>query len=657
MKTFVPLRPKDSGGPLRVIILGRVSTVHQNVSNIEASFEVCERYLADNWDGPTEILRLGEQGSGLSTERETIIRAEEEIATGTWDLVLMEDLSRAHRNPRHQYAFVQNAVDAETRVIAIGDNLDTADPNWETMLGTASLTHGLHVPHTRQRVRRTADHAFKQGGMVLKIKFGYRKLTEAEAASGEFGPIGLRIALDPEATPIIQELRGRLLAGADYKTLAEWLNDRQVPPGPYVTSGRWSGRVVRDLLRDPILHGRREFRRVTMNTVHATGKRRARVNENPETEVRPELAHMTVAEQAEMWKVMDARVKRAQKKGRKNPLYGLPRHRSIWPAKHICCGICGAVMERTWDDQLKCSNAFAPEGERCWNHVQVRAEIIRQKLLPQLLSHLRADSEFYQKMVDAGWAAYSTLSRKVRSRFQGIHHQLAQLEREEGNLAKAVRLGGELPALVKDLEKLEKQREELEKQLSKATKKADAFLAGSRAEFEDNFEEAVLTTARSCHAFTDFMKDHVSQLVVCPVQTRDNTQVYPRVKMTLVLPAEDGSSGEAATELLLVADCFEPSQHVQLLDECRAAMQIHPTWGCRRIGKVIDKPYMTVKRSLRYLKKMEEAGAVDPLYRTAGEAGGGRALEKAEKEVTPARRPSCHVELLLRSKSGKPACD
>lgn len=139
MNRHVPLVPKDPTGPLRVIMIGRVSTPQQSLENIEASYAADEKFLRQYYDGPLHTKHLGEQGSGMRTDRATILEAEEEIATGTWDLVLMEDLSRAYRNPRHQHAFVQDAVDADTRVICIGDNLDTADPNWEVMIGAATL--------------------------------------------------------------------------------------------------------------------------------------------------------------------------------------------------------------------------------------------------------------------------------------------------------------------------------------------------------------------------------------------------------------------------------------------------------------------------------------------------------------------------------------
>ena len=59
----------------------------------------------------------------MRTDRESIVEAEEEIATGTWDLVIAPDLGRIYRNPRHLYAFVQDAVDQDTRVITFGGRL------------------------------------------------------------------------------------------------------------------------------------------------------------------------------------------------------------------------------------------------------------------------------------------------------------------------------------------------------------------------------------------------------------------------------------------------------------------------------------------------------------------------------------------------------
>ncbi len=386
----VPLTPKDPRGPLRVLILGRISTIHQDLENIQASYRYVEDYLHQIYQGLLHLKHLGERGSGLRTDRATIIEAEDAIDTGTWDLVIMEELSRAYRNPRHQYAFVQNAVDAATRVICIGDNLDTADDQWEIALGTAALRHGLAIPDTRRRVRRTAHHAFHCGRMVLKVRFGYRKLSQAEADSGRFGPKGLRIAREPAATPIIQEMSRRVRDGATYRAVANWLNDTQIAPGPYSIMNQWTGRLVHDLLRDPILHGTRTFATIKSQPLYRTGKAVRRKNpDGPLTEDYPELAHLSVQEHDELIQIMDrlaARYPRAA--GPQHPLYNRPRSRAIWPGQHPRCAICNAQMYRFGKDALKCPNAFIPGPAPCWNHLQVNCQTIRDKMLA-LVRHPR----------------------------------------------------------------------------------------------------------------------------------------------------------------------------------------------------------------------------------------------------------------------------
>lgn len=81
-----------------------------------------------------------------------------------------------------------------------------------------------------------------------------------EAASGAFGPPGLRIAKRSEQTPILRDVLRRVLTSKSYASITDHLNSTGVTPGPYVTGGRWSPRVLVELLSDPILAGMRTFR-------------------------------------------------------------------------------------------------------------------------------------------------------------------------------------------------------------------------------------------------------------------------------------------------------------------------------------------------------------------------------------------------------------
>ncbi len=176
MNSSFPLTRKDSNGPLRAVFIGRISTKLQKEEAIEASFAYDRRILAQLYDGDVDIEEFGEQGSGQLVNRTAIDAAKSAIATRTRDLVLLEDLSRAYRNPAELLKFVQFCIDHDTRVIAPGDNVDTADASWESAALLAAVRHGMFIPDTRRRGRRSPDHSFDNAAMVEKVRCGYRKL-------------------------------------------------------------------------------------------------------------------------------------------------------------------------------------------------------------------------------------------------------------------------------------------------------------------------------------------------------------------------------------------------------------------------------------------------------------------------------------------------
>lgn len=156
------MAPSNGTKILNVLVIGRVSRPEQPITNIEAGYLYAERCLKDVYDGEAEVRRLGEQGSGMLVDRETIMEAYELIERGWPDLVLMEDISKSYRNPRWIYAFVQDCFDAGVRVIAPGDGLDTWEDNWEVILGAAATRQ----VRQRQRLRRLHDRRLDCGSPV-----------------------------------------------------------------------------------------------------------------------------------------------------------------------------------------------------------------------------------------------------------------------------------------------------------------------------------------------------------------------------------------------------------------------------------------------------------------------------------------------------------
>lgn len=597
---FAELQPKNPDGPLRVLVVGRISTVHQNIENLDASYEDLERYLRQHYSGPVFIKRYGERGSGWKIDRESIQEVLAEIATGTWDVVLTEDLGRAFRNPQHQYRFVYECVDHDTRLICTGDHLDTGVPFWEASAGTAVLRHAMQVPETRRRVKRTATYSFHRGGMVLKTRFGYRRLSAEDAASGQYGPKNLRIAKDLEATGIIREMRERILRGDNFSAVAEWLNDSGVQPGGYATSKIWTGRLVADFLRDPILQGLRRFRVEEHRMIYGQSRHRRTKNESPETEHYPELAHLSKEEQEEVWAAMD---RHAPKRG-PHPRRGTPRKATYWPGNHLTCR-CGAELYWGADDKLRCRNA-APGGPRsCWNQVLVRAEQVRTKVLPALMAEVRGMPELMETLVDTAWKTLQTHGQRGQRAIEARETRLAELHGDASRIMDWLLQHPDSPTMLERLTSIERQIAEENKKKETIAPQHE-LSAMTMDEVASRIDDVVLHLSRKSYEFTKLMRRMFPEFRLVPVQALDSPQVHPRVKLTLP-PMVDGGESK-----VLVIDAFESPLHIRHALDCRRLKESHPAKTLIQLGEMLGINKMTVKRGLAYARLIENRQTTDP---------------------------------------------
>lgn len=617
MHLSTPLRPRDPNGPLKVIMLGRVSTVHQNVENIAASFRSVEEFLERSYPGPKEIRRLGEQASGMVLDRASILEAQALIESGRWDVVLAEDLSRIYRNPRFQWAFIHECVDNATRLICIADNLDTAEENWETMSHLAAIRHGFFVPDTRRRVRRTATHSFHNGGMTQSVRFGYAKVTREEADQGLHGPKGLRLRRLPECTPIIREMCFRVREGASCDAVADWLRLEGVTPGPKVRNG-WTGRTVERLLRDPLLSGLRTFRKVVHQQVLSTGKYRRLPNPAPETHFHPELAHLSKEEHADLLAAMEARSNgRTIPRGSENSLWERPRSRTYWPGQHLLCGICGGRMYR-YGKVLKCGNSVPKGPKTCWNHLQVDIAQVHTKVLTWILAILDRHPEARQVVAQAARAAFELQRSKSEGARSGLEKRIKELEKEGGNLARAIAKQEESEFLQKELARVQEalaQARREEREAKQGDQENAAF--ASCEDFSANLDRVMHLLAKNSFEFADLMRRLLPEFVVEPVQALDRPQIRPRARIRLTL-ASWCPEGKPPVEAAAILDLFDPPIHVRILGDCRTLKAGDPALTLKQIAAKLNVNHMAVKRALDYAKRMAREGTDDP-YRPVRE--------------------------------------
>jgi DNA invertase Pin-like site-specific DNA recombinase len=613
-----PLIPKKAGGPL-VAVLGRLSkekaTQEDTDITIESSMAVAREYIKEMYKGPIDFRCLGEQISGLIADRETIRETYDLAESGYLDLVIGEELRCTFRNPRLQYAFVQDMVDMGVRFISIADNIDTADEDWEMMLAVATLRHGLTVPDTRRRVRRTATAKFHEGGMAMKVGFGYRKLTKEEARSGKFGPVGLREAKIPEHTPIIHEIRRRLMETKSPMAVLVWLRKENVPVGPYVKLGRWTMQNLKLLCCQPKLHGCRIFRRKIHTRIYSSGKFRRDSNPEPEQECVPELAHMTREEQETMLAAVGWHIRWNDcQLVRPSPRRGISRYKCLWPGRSCQCGICKLPMVIS-GDHLRCPRCLKKNGRTCWNRVEVPLDVIRNQVHTWLLQQFDSCAAARQVFVDAAWIEIEQRRLKSNSRQENIRAKRGQLKKQIRNINRAIQAGGKLKSLVAELKKLEAKDKKLRRKLRKKPSSNAMASCVAKEEVAKNLGDILMELMRGSYDFNQLMRKFFPEFVIVPVQALDTDQVHPRGKLLFVADPEKPSD-ESGNSMQVSFDLFTPPVHISLLPKIQEAYAKAVAAGVkasyRSISETVGTSYMTVKRARNYERLMQAVNTTDP---------------------------------------------
>ena len=159
-----PLAPRD-GHTLKVLGIARISTEHQDALSLGDQEALYRQWLAQHAGPPFALTMIAGRGSGECLDREEARRARAEVETGSYDLVIAEDLGRIFRRA-HALLFCELCEDYGTRLVAINDNVDTGQDGWRVLAGFASMRHELYNADTSKRIRRSLRNRFQQGGVV-----------------------------------------------------------------------------------------------------------------------------------------------------------------------------------------------------------------------------------------------------------------------------------------------------------------------------------------------------------------------------------------------------------------------------------------------------------------------------------------------------------
>jgi len=549
-----------SGHTLHVLAICRISTVnqdHRSLADQEASYRA---WLDAHTDIPYEMEVVASQGSGEQLDRADYLRAIELVNSGQFDLVISEDLGRICRRV-HAYIFCETCEDADTRLIAINDHVDTGRDDWRLSSFFAVMRHESYNRDTAQRIRRSHRNRFMQGGVFQHLIYGYIK-PHANANDAD-------VTKDPVAERVYEEWFRKLEDGASFAEVADWLNDRGIPTGPASTATRWTGPYVGRVTRNPILKGVRVRNRVMAKRVNSTGRRKA-VKAPPEELLERECPHLAFIEPERYDRVIrmlderNAKYRRGRKSGHDSRL-GQPKKRTRWPGQHVQCGICGRLFVYGGHGQtnrLMCSGA---REHKCWNGVTIDGPFAARagsSAVFDAIANLPDCEPELMRLVEEEAAQFDATNR---GQLDEINRKLLQLDRPIGNVVAAIREMGGNSSLSDELSRLEDEKRQLLLQRDKVDQQPKPIALPPIHELRRLAHDSVAELAIESPEFGRAMQRLIPRLEVFPYRLIDGGHVELRARIdvdlaSFVPAAELCPSVHNAVRTTLWVDLFKPPQ-------------------------------------------------------------------------------------------------
>lgn len=605
-----PLSPRH-GNTIRVLGIARISTLNQDERSLADQEALYRRWLDEHVGPGYHLEMIAGRGSGESLDREESRQARAAVESGQFDLVIAEDLGRIFRRV-HAQLFCELCEDYGTRLIALNDQVDTANDNWRVLAGFANMRHEMYNVDTSKRIRRSQRNIFDQGGLVQTVVFGYVK------PAGTKTDADLR--KDPAAEPVYEEMFRLLEGGAGYSEVADWLNERGIEPGPYVSTPRWNCSVVTRLIHNEILKGVRVRGKKESKRVNETGRRKS-VDAAPGARLErhcPHLAFIDALRYDRLIAELDERNARFQRKGVDgiDPRKNVPKKRTVWPGHHIDCGVCGRPFfygGHGQKDHLMCRGAH---DYLCWNAITVDGPSSSAKMVAAIRAAIAGLADFdpvlMQLLRDEMRLQQGDSGKKQRD----LERQAAAAEREIQNLLGAMKAGASGASLIEELARLEKQKSRIGWERQQIAEASNAPTeVPTVAEVKGMAGEAFGKLAATSQEFGRLLRGLIPRIVVFPYRLCDGGHPVLRARFTLslasLLPPVPGLDRLAsALRCPLEVDLFDPPER----EAYRARVLEATARGMtqRGIAAALGISQPAVQGAVALARRMAQEGIDDP---------------------------------------------
>ncbi len=605
-----PLTPKN-GVFLNVLIVCRISGPNQDEKSLDDQANLHQEWIEARSAFPFKIKVIKSRGSGERVDREESAEIIALVDSGRYDLLLVEDLGRLYRRV-HALLLCEACVDAGVRVISVNDNIDTASEDWMIKGFFAVIRHEESNRDTAKRIRRTLRHRFQQGGIVQCLIAGVIK------------PPGLvsddDLKKDPQYEPAYDEMMTRLEKGAGFPEIADWFEEMHLPVGPYCRSKRWTAKMVRRVVFNPILKGIRYRNDKVSQRVNATGRHKS-VKAAPEERLERFCAHLVFIEPERYDRVIALINQRNEKHRRKtvdgvDPRQNVARKATQWPGQLARCGTCGHLFYWTGTADQKMMGCSGCLNYQCWNAINISGPVIQRKLLDAIWAEIRSLPEFgpqFHKLVAERFREAITHKNATKIVKQ---KEIARLQAQIQRLMTSIEQHGGTRSMFERVNQLD---------IELATSEDELTLLNSTPEIPIALPPVAELQKAAEQVFQDLAPRHpqawrqlhrlVPQLYLFPIQACDGQGVFLRAKLVLNLAALIPQAGipDEVEQILhrhLSVDLFDVPQRVEFRER---VVELHQQgMSTRKIASRLGLTQPAVQNALALDQRMKELALTEP---------------------------------------------
>ena len=190
----------------RGAIYARYSSRNQREESIEDQVAVCKTYAAANGiDVADSHIYSDAAESGTKKDRRGLLELTKAVEEGQIDLIVVDDLSRLHRDNIRLLLQLSSLSYQGVRVVSVADGLDSGDE--EDMLGIQlrSIINENYLRDLKKKTLRGQVGQAKRGFSAGAMPYGYTSVAHGEVRMrrGVPTPEGYRTVIEPAEASIV----------------------------------------------------------------------------------------------------------------------------------------------------------------------------------------------------------------------------------------------------------------------------------------------------------------------------------------------------------------------------------------------------------------------------------------------------------------------